>query len=81
MRQRPLEEAAYKEASDQKPNLLSQLGERFGPGQVCKPVVDGALRSWRDQPEVVLLVNLWLPLPRVWKGVASQLFCDDAAEI
>ena len=68
----------YKRA---KSNLLCQLCERFGPCQVCEPVVNGALRPCCDEPKIVLLINLWLPLACVGECVASQLLCNDAAEI
>lgn len=69
------------EEKNDKSNLFGQLSERFGPSQVCKPVIDGTLRSCSDQPEIVLLIDLWLPFARIWKCVASQLFRNDAAEV
>lgn len=61
--------------------LLSELSKRFSPCQVCKPIIDGTLGPGRDEPEVILLIDLWLSLPRVWKRVASQLLRDDAAKV
>lgn len=63
------------------PHLFGEQCEGLGSGQVCEPVVNGALGPCGDQPEVILLVDLWLAPPCVWKCVVAQLLGHNAAEV
>ena len=64
-----------------RPHLFGEQREGLGSGQVGEPVVNRALGPRGDQPEVVLLVDLWLALPRVRECVVAQLLRHDAAEV
>lgn len=57
------------------------MSEGLSSSQICEPVVYGTLRTCCHQPKVILLVDLGFPSARVRQGVASQLFCNNTAEI